>query len=50
MTMESLKTQAEKFWLDSAGNLQLLEDLEEGNDSVDAEFYKNQSGRMELRA
>lgn len=38
--MESLKTQVKEFGLDSVGNLQLLQDLEKGNDSINVVFYK----------
>lgn len=53
--MESLKTQAKESGLDSVGNLQLLQDLENGNDCINAVFYKinlagwNWEHKMNLR-
>lgn len=38
MIMKSLETQAKEFGLDSEGNLQLLQDPEEGNDSIKIAF------------
>lgn len=40
MIVESLTTQAKQFGLDSGSNLQLLQDLDKGSDSVSGAFYK----------
>ena len=40
MIMKSLKTQAKEFGLDSEGNLQLLQDPEEGMILSKQHFYK----------